>query len=384
MSRESTTQQTRRRRRPLVALGIVALTMLAGASPAAAHDTTDGSTVVEIGDRRVTVTGSVPFGDLGYTDTSGDGLIDADELAAQEADVAPTLVATVRDHAAVTVDGEPVEIIGAGVPSPSEFGGDGDGASPYAMIVFATGPHDGDVDAVSLEWGFETAGTRVIVADAERTVTAELGDDDTIAVSLGTWTSARSFFDLGVQHIRFGPDHLLFLLVLTLAVVGTTVTGETAWRSVELVTAFTAGHALSLALAYFDVISIPAWIVEPAISLSIVVAAVLAIRGRANEARPWIASLIGVVHGLGFASSLGTLGVATSQQVVALAAFNVGIDVAQTFFVLLVIGGIWLAGQLLAHRVVWARAAVAASAAAFGVAWTVSRLAELPIVSGRP
>ena len=376
--RPMTDQARRRRLRPLVALGILALAIFSDASPAAAHDSTDGSTVVEIDDRRVIVTASVPYADLGYTDTSGDGLIDADEVATQETSIAPTLVATVRDHVDVTVDDEPIEIIGAGVPSPSEFGGD-DGASAYAMLVFATGPHDGNVDAVGLRWGFEPAATMVVVADADVTVTAEFGDDDTIAVSLGTWSSAASFFDLGVEHIRFGLDHLLFLLVLTLAVVGTTVTRETTWRTVKLVSAFTVGHALSLGLAYFDLVAIPAWVVEPAISLSIVVAAVLAIRGRGNEARPWIASLIGVVHGLGFASSLGSLGVATSQQWVALATFNIGIDVAQTAFVLLVIGGIWLAGQLLAHRIVWARAAVAASAAAFGIAWTVSRLTELPI-----
>ena len=46
----------RRRRRLLVALGATALTVLADAAPAAAHDATDGSTVIEIGDRRVIAT----------------------------------------------------------------------------------------------------------------------------------------------------------------------------------------------------------------------------------------------------------------------------------------------------------------------------------------
>ena len=109
----------------------------------------------------------------------------------------------------------------------------------------------------------------------------------TVDFSLGTWSSATSFFDLGIEHIRFGPDHLLFLLVLTLAVAGTTVTRATTWRTVKLVTAFTVGHAVSLCLAYFDLISVPAGLVEPAISLSIVAAAVLAIRGRA-ERRPTV------------------------------------------------------------------------------------------------
>ena len=167
--------------------------------------------------------------------------------------------------------------------------------------------------------------------------------------------------------------------MLTLAVAGTTVSAATTRRTIELVTAFTIGHAISLGLAYFELISIPPWVVEPAISLSIVAAAVLALRGRASDARPWIAGLIGLVHGLGFASSLGSLGVVTSQRITALAAFNLGIDIAQTMFVLLVIGALWLSTQLLDRRVIWVRSAAATGAALFGIAWTVSRLAEIPL-----
>ncbi len=147
----------------------------------------------------------------------------------------------------------------------------------------------------------------------------------------------------------------------------------------KLVTAFTIGHAASLVLAYFDLISIPAGIVEPAISMSIVAAAVLAIRGNASDARTWIAAAIGLVHGLGFASSLSSLGVATAQRATALAAFNLGIDVAQTAVVLAVIGVLWLASKALADRMWLVRVPVAAFAAAIGIAWTISRLASIQL-----
>lgn len=370
----------RSRRAAWVAALLVAVVALLGdASPVSAHDSTDGSTVVTIDDRRLIVGASVAFEQLGYVDTTDDGLIDADELAAQEAEVAPTIVATVREQVELSVDGEQVEIIGAGVPSPSEVDADDAGASPYVILAIVTGPHDGDVTQVDLAWGFDGPSSTVVLSSPDDAVAGRLGDEGTISFSLDAWSSATSFFDLGIEHIRYGPDHLLFLLVLTLAVAGTTVSRATTGRTVKLVTAFTLGHAVSLGLAYFQLISIPAWVVEPAISLSIVAAAVLAIRGRADDARPWIAAVIGVVHGLGFASSLDSLGVVTSQRIAALAAFNFGIDVAQTAFVLLVIGGLWLCGQILAHRVVWVRTAVAASAAAFGIAWTASRLTELPI-----
>ena len=317
----SDSHQTRPRRlgAVLLVLLVTLLATLAGSAPAAAHDSTDGSTVVTVDDRRVIVGASVAFGQLGYVDTSGDGLIDADELAAQEADIAPELVSDVREQVRLSVDGEPVEIIGAGVQSPSAVGADDDGASPYVMLALASGPHDGDVTDVELDWGLDGPSTTVVLSHADGAVTGQLGDDGSISFSLDGWSSATSFFGLGIDHIRFGPDHLLFLLVLTLAVVGTTVSTATTRRTIELVTAFTLGHAVSLGLAYFELISIPAWVVEPAISLSIVAAAVLALRGRASEARPWIAGLIGLVHGLGFASSLGSLGVVTSQRIAALA-----------------------------------------------------------------
>ena len=163
-------------------------------------------------------------------------------------------------------------------------------------------------------------------------------------------------------------------MVLTLAVAGTTIDRATAWSTVKLVTAFTVGHAISLCLAYFDVISIPASVVEPAIALSIVAAAVLVIGGRADGARPWIAGLIGMVHGLGFASSLSSLGLATSQRAPALAAFNIGIDVAQTAVVLLILGGLWLVSKVLVERMAWVRIPLAAVAALIGLAWTVERV----------
>ena len=102
---------------PLMALLAAVFVILASAGPAAAHDSTDGSIVAIVDDHRVIVTAPVAFAELGYVDTSGDGLLDADELTAQEAAVAASLVDTARGHAALTVDGEAVEIIGAGVPS---------------------------------------------------------------------------------------------------------------------------------------------------------------------------------------------------------------------------------------------------------------------------
>lgn len=363
----------------LVLVAVLFATLLGGATPVLAHNTTDESILIAIDEQQVIVTAPVPFTEIGYVDTSGDGGIDLDEFAEQETTVAASLVSTVRDHVQLSVNGSAVEIAGAGIPSLSVVGIDNEDATGarFVMLVLVSNPFDGEVNDVEVDWTFNSPSSSVVLSDAGGAVVGEFSETGTATFTLDTWSSATSFFALGIEHIQFGPDHLLFLLVLTLAVAGTAVTRNTSWRAVKLVTAFTIGHAISLSLAYFDVISIPAAIVEPAISLSIVGAAVLAIRGQTSDMRLWTVGFIGLIHGLGFASSLSSLGVATSQRVAALAAFNLGIDLAQTIVVLCVLGVLWLSSQVLAGRVVWLRTSAATCAALFGLVWTASRLTEL-------
>ncbi|MEZ5381760.1 MAG: HupE/UreJ family protein [Microthrixaceae bacterium] len=359
----------------MIGLGLIGpiVAILLSATPASAHDNTSGGIALEINDRRVVGTAPVRFAELGYIDTSGDDLIDGAEVAAQEAALAPSIVDAVRDHVGLTIDGEATEIIGAGVAVAESEGAPAE-ASEYVSLRFATGPHDGDVSRLSLDWTFTSPSSEVVVARTDGVVVGGLDDSGTAAFSLDPWSSAVSFFGLGIDHIRFGPDHLLFLLVLTLAVVGAAVTRASTMAVVKLVTAFTIGHAISLCLVYLDVISVPASIVEPIIALSVVAAAVLALRGSSSEARPWIAGVIGLVHGVGFASSLGSLGVATANRPLALAAFNVGIDVAQTIVVLLTTGALWCVGKVLVDRTQWVRIPLSATAGLIGLVWTFSRL----------
>ncbi len=340
------------------------------AEPASAHDSTGDAIGLTVTDRRVLGTAPVLFTEIGYQDTSGDGLLDADERRAQEATVAAGLVGVVRDHVRLEVDGREAVVIGAGQPAPAADG-QGD-AAEYVNVLFATGPHDGDVSELDLAWSFTSPTSQVLLSGPDESIAGRLGDDGTASISLNAAATARSFFVTGIDHVRLGLDHLLFLVVLTFAVVGTTVTRATTWRVVRLVTAFTIGHATSLCLAYFGVVSVGE-LVEPAISLSIVAAAVLAVRGKGDGIRPCIAAVVGLVHGLGFASSLGGLGLATSHQVGALAAFNVGVDAAQTAVVLLVTGSIWVSAKVLAERRDWVRTAVCASAGLIGLTWTISR-----------
>lgn len=353
----------------LTGLGTI-IVLVAGADTASAHDGTTAAIALGLEDERVLGAAPVPFADLGLEDTSGDGLIDSAELQAQQGAVAATLVATVRAGVHLLVDGEELTILGAGLPSQGTAGT----GSPWVEIAFVSEPHDGDVSRLGLDWSFTSPTDEVLLTSADGVVAGRMDDAGTVTFSLDAPATVSSFFDLGVDHIRSGTDHLLFLAVLTLAVVRAAPTRASTWRVASLVTAFTLGHALSLALAWFDVISVPAGIVEPAIALSIAAAAVVAVCGRAADARPWVVGGIGLVHGLGFASSLSGLGVATAQRVPALAAFNIGVDVAQTVVVLMVTATLWACTKALPERELrWLRVAICAAAGALGLVWAVSR-----------
>lgn len=131
-----------------------------------------------------------------------------------------------------------------------------------------------------------------------------------------------SYFQLGVEHILGGWDHLAFLFALLVAARGV--------RSLfAVVTAFTAAHSITLALAALELVRVPGRLVELAIALSIAYVAAEALLVRRPGAR-WIeAFAFGLVHGLGFAGFLGDSLVLEPLKVTALAGFNLGVEAGQ-------------------------------------------------------
>ena len=86
------------------------------------------------------------------------------------------------------------------------------------------------------------------------------------------------FFDLGLRHIWTGYDHLLFLLALLLP-------GGSLLRLAGIVSAFTVAHSITLALAFFGILSLPSTPVEIAIAVSIIYAAAANLRPGAADHR---------------------------------------------------------------------------------------------------
>lgn len=131
------------------------------------------------------------------------------------------------------------------------------------------------------------------------------------------------YLGLGFKHIiPFGFDHILFILSLFLL--------SPKLKTVLIqATAFTVAHSVTLGLAMYGLINPPA-IVEPLIALSIVFVALENVFSqRMKASRIGIIFLFGLVHGMGFASSLGDLGLPRNSFVTSLVMFNLGVEIGQ-------------------------------------------------------
>lgn len=152
-----------------------------------------------------------------------------------------------------------------------------------------------------------------------------------------------TYLRLGLHHIADlrGYDHILFITALTLAY------RPADWRRLLwLVTAFTLGHSVTLALATLDVVRVPAALVETGIALTIVVSALLALvlawRQREGEIegqglRYGMAATFGLIHGLGFSAFLRSLLGGEESILLPLLSFNLGLEVGQLLIVVLVL-----------------------------------------------
>ena len=144
-------------------------------------------------------------------------------------------------------------------------------------------------------------------------------------------------FELGIEHILTGFDHILFLFALMLR-------GGSIGSLFAIVTAFTFAHSATLGLAVFDVVRPPAHLVEPLIALSIAYVALENIVVKHAPSRRWLASLLfGFVHGFGFAGALLELGLPDTMLVSSLLFFNLGVEAGQAMIVALLFPALlWL------------------------------------------
>ena len=158
-------------------------------------------------------------------------------------------------------------------------------------------------------------------------------------------------FQLGIEHILDpnGYDHILFVVALC------AIYSYRDWRAVVwLVTAFTLGHSLTLALTTFNLIRIPTDVIEFLIPITIIITCIVNFFYQKEEAhnrqkslrRYALAAFFGLIHGLGFSNFLRSILPRDSTIWQPLLAFNIGLEVGQ----LLIVGAVLLLGYMLVER----------------------------------
>jgi hypothetical protein len=214
---------------------------------------------------------------------------------------------------------------------------------------------------------------RLDVEEQSFTLTGAQSSLNLTATGVLPWTQvAASYVPLGIEHILLGIDHLLFVFGLMLLVRGVR-------QLVTTITAFTIAHSLTLAAATFGWIGVPEASVNAAIALSIVIVAVEVVRERRGIASvtgrfPWaVAFGFGLLHGFGFATALTEIGLPAANLPAALLFFNVGVEIGQVTFVLLVLALAWSHRRLQAELPRWSETVGIYAMGSLAALWFISR-----------
>lgn len=180
--------------------------------------------------------------------------------------------------------------------------------------------------------------------------------------------NAKDFFIMGIEHIVFGFDHVLFVISLLLAFLP--------WRKILLmVTIFTVSHSITFLLAGNQVLTLSPSIVEPIIALSIAYMAITTVFFKhipffkAGHSSMAIIFLFGLFHGLGFAGVFAELNIPTQNYISSLLFFNIGIEAGQVIIILLALPLLYIM-----RKDKYSIKILAACIAALALYWAIERI----------
>lgn len=372
----------------LTRLALLAMTgfMALGPAPAAAHKASDAYVSVLEDGTQVTLLWEIALRDLGLAldmDIDRDNTLNAREIAAAR----PAIDALARDGLSVTR--------GAGVCALAIAGHDFTRRVDEPLLrltLHARCPDSSEPLAIGYRLFQDTDPShRGLLLSAQSSLPAVLVPGaEPLRLSHGLSASdslaqAAGFMTDGVRHILSGYDHLAFLIALLLPAALVRRHGvwtarsdrmSAALEAAALVTAFTLAHSITLVLGATGLVIVPPGPVEIAIAASVTLAA-------ANNLRPilsrrlWlVAFAFGLIHGFGFASSLADTGLPAQGRMLALLAFNLGVEAGQLAIVLVLAPLLWLIREQVSYRRIALPGASAALAAA-GLVWIIQRSGAL-------
>ena len=270
----------------------------------------------------------------------------------------------------------------------------------YSVLATIDPTHRG---LARVEWVGEPPVLRVLVPQAVASVTgpgasraASTGaaggatTDASLAKTPSTGEAAErlQFLREGVRHILTGYDHMRFLVCLLLPSVMRRSgkdwvpldrLAQAAWPLAGIVTAFTAAHSITLALAATGTVSLPPSFIEPAIAATIILTAADNIRPIFPGPRALVTFGFGLIHGFGFAGVLAELNLPVVQFAWALLQFNLGLEVGQLAIVV-VVTTLLFSLRRTARYGRWLIGGGSALAMVLGAMWLVERTAGVSLL----
>ena len=319
---------------------VAALILLLLSGAAHAHKPSDSYLTLFADGQALRGQWDIALRDLEYAiglDADGDGAITWGELKAKRADIDAYALARLALHA----DDRPCAL------AATEHLVDEHTDGAYAVIRFQARCEAVAYRSIEVEYSlfFDLDPTHRGLLRVERGGSSTTGvlspERPRLQVSAEGRSRLAQFFDYareGVWHIWIGFDHVLFLVSLLLPSVylfsggvnrPADRFGETFWDVFKVATSFTVAHSITLSLAALSVVQLPSRLVESAIALSVVLAALNNLWPLVHERRWLVAFGFGLIHGFGFASVLADLGLPRSALLVALVGFNLGVEGGQ-------------------------------------------------------
>ena len=182
------------------------------------------------------------------------------------------------------------------------------------------------------------------------------------------WDNFKNYIKVGFVHIiPKGLDHILF-------VVGLFLLSAQLRPLLIQITTFTLAHTMALALGIYGVVNVSVSIVEPLIAASIVYVCIENIySNKLSRWRPFVIFGFGLLHGLGFASVLGEIGLGSGSFVTGLIAFNIGVEIGQlaVIAVCFLLVGFWFKNKPWYRKVITIPASIVI--ALIAIYWVLER-----------
>ena len=362
-----------------------------------AHVVETGHATVSLSGKQIFVAISLPVAALTGADDNADGMLDRAEIQAHQAD----LIAQVQSGVGLEGDGRKAvwsQMVLTPAQSPDSPAAGAAVSAPPQLLAVGAAAWETAPALVTLDYGLWSRtplvalgglGASGPVVETLKVNVSRTQDGKTLAEEVGLLSPHQSRLEFfapvqrhvanfarhGFDHILGGADHIVFLVALL-------ASGISMRRWAALLTAFTVAHGATFGLAAMGWVNVSAELVEPAIAASIVLVSALHLL-RMHVVLRWellLVFVLGLVHGLGFASAMreegaGQLIALSPYPVWSIVGFNLGIEAGQIAVALALYALVWVLRRLFARQgdAVWQRAAGALSLAV-GTFWLVERV----------